>query len=76
MSGSSGSKRITLETHAGVDFVGHIELLAGVQNDWGNGRVMSMAHPRKQMVHDLQVRHLWSMQICLPNFAKQIMNSF
>ncbi len=47
MSDSSGSNRKALDTHAGVDFVGHIELLAGVQNDWGNGRVMSMAHPRK-----------------------------
>ena len=58
LSGSSGSKRKTLDTHAGVDFVGHIELLAGVQNDWGNGRVVSVAHPREQMVHNLQVGHI------------------
>ncbi len=58
MSGGSGSKRKTLDTHAGVDFVGHIELLAGVQNDWGNGRVMSMAYPREQVVYDLQVEHV------------------
>ena len=58
MSGTAGSIRKTLDTHAGVDFVGHSDLLAGVQNVWGNGRVVSMAHPREQMVDNLQVGHI------------------
>lgn len=42
------------ETHSGVHFVWHIELLAGVHNDWSDGWIVSVAYTRKEMVHHLQ----------------------
>lgn len=41
-------------THSRVDFVWHIELLAGVHDDWCDGWIMSVADARKKMVNHLR----------------------
>ena len=52
-SGRLGSTDKQIGTCRWVDLVWHIEFLAGVHHNWGNGRIVGVANARKQVMHHL-----------------------
>ena len=52
-------------THAGVHLVWYVELLTGIQNNWGNGWVVGMAYSWEEVVDNLQSRDLFT--LCNPH---------